>query len=194
MLARLAIMKYFKHVWLTSLLIGIYFLIPSIATAQVMFLEPPEVNSPEIGNPLTIVVKIKGVKNLVGVQFDLLYDKTALEFKKVSKGDFLDSPSNEAFFLQPKVEPSGRLKDVALTRLAAKVGADGDGTLAEIRFTVLVVKASELKLDAVKILDPDNKDIKVTLQGSKVTAPPKPSIIKPTGKLPAIWGKIKAGY
>ena len=68
--------------------------LPSLVWSQaVISIDPPSSELPQIGQTLTVQVKVDKAEQVMGFQFTLLYDQVALEFIEVQLGDFLpDSP------------------------------------------------------------------------------------------------------
>jgi len=172
------------------------FIVPSFASAQVVFINPSKVKSPQAGEKIEITVQVKEIKSLLGIQFDLLFDPTVLknDTEGTRQGNF---PKKPAFFFPPQLK-DGRLKGIALTMLG-KEGADCEAgaecIFAYLRFEVLEEKASEIKLDAVKALSSKEDEagnpveINVTLQHCSISV--HPTGVHPAGKLTTTWGRIK---
>ena len=187
---------------LIAVLIITCYVLPSFASAQVVYINPSKVESPEVGAKLEITVQVKEIKDLFGIQFNLLFDPTALKYdeKGTKKGNFPDPKKYQAFFIPPTLA-DGTLKNAALTMLGGKEGADcGTGAeciLAYFRFEVLKMKASKIKLDAMKALSAITDDagspqtINVTLEHCSVTTSEPITSVYPRGKLPITWGRIK---
>ncbi len=183
---------------LIATLITACFIVPSFASAQVVFVNPAKVKSPQVGENIEITVQVKEIKNLLGIEFDLLFDPTVLknDTKGTKQGDFL---KKQAFFLPPQLK-DGRLKDTVLTMLGRE-GADCEAgaecILAYFRFEVLEVRVSEIKLDAVKALSSEEDEvgnpveINVALEHCSITTVDPTTDVRPAGILPITWGRIK---
>ena len=177
-----------------------FFIVPLFASAQVVFIKPSQITEPQVGENIKITVQVKDIKDLSGIQFDLLFDPTALknDVEETKQGNFPDTKKHQVFFFSPKLQ-DGKLKDTVLTVLGIGKGADcevgAECILAYFRFEVLELRASEIKLDAIKVLSTkvDNAgnpvNINVTLEHCSITA--GTTSIHPAGKLPITWGRIK---
>ena len=178
------------------------FIIPSLAFAQVVFINPAKIESPQVGEKLDITVQVKEIKNLFGAQFNLLFDPTALKYDKqgTKRGNFPDPTKYQAFFIPP-TPADGVLKNAALTMLGGKESADCEAgeecILAYFRFEILKVKASTIKLDAVTALSGkmdeagNPQTINVSLENCSITTKEPITSVHPKNKFPAIWGRIK---
>lgn len=143
---------------------------PMIASAQTVSIDPASQASPEAGKTIKVSVKVSDVKQLFGYQFDTTYDPTALKFKSAAEGDFLKAGGAPTFFNPPKDDGKGTVKGAAATRLA-KPGVDGTGVIATLEFEIVAVKESKVDLANVKLSDPDAKAIaNVKTAGGTVTA------------------------
>ena len=109
-------------------------------------INPSPVESPAIGEHLTLNLNITGGKAVAGYQATVQFDASALRYVDSSKGDYL---SADAFFAPPKVEENR----VQLTSTSLTSESDGDGILAKLTFEVLEVKASVLTLSEVILSD-----------------------------------------
>jgi len=178
------------------------FIIPSLASAQVVFINPSKTESPQVGEKINITVQVKDIKDLFGIQFNLLFDPTALKYEKegTKRGNFPDPKKHQAFFIPP-ASADGVLKNAALTMLGGKEGADcetGEECIfILLRFEVLKMKASKIKLDAVTALSAKTDDagnpktIDVTLEDCSITTKEPITSVHPKSKLLAVWALIK---
>ncbi len=114
--------------------------VPLFATTNAtVSLSPASVQTPAVGQQLTLSLKITEGENIAGYQATLGLDTTALRFVESSNGDYLPAG---AFFISPVVQ--GNTVKIAGTSLAGE--NRGDGTLATITFEVVDIKASTVKL------------------------------------------------
>ena len=107
---------------------------------------PSSVESPAIGELLTINVGIVEGENVGGYQVTVGFDITALRYFDSANGDYLPAG---AFFVPPIVARNS----VQLGGTALAGVSNGDGTLATVTFEVLDVKESTLALRGVIITD-----------------------------------------
>ena len=138
--------------WLVSLLTPVW------GWAQaIVFIGPPEAELPPVGETLTLQVKVDQATEVVGFQFTVTYDLTALEFipNSVVLGDFLpDVPKPP--FSQLAAKQIG-----AFTFFATAFGQPADktvGVLAEMKFKVLKFQPSTIKLVETILSGPIGKD------------------------------------
>ena len=118
--------------------------LPSLVWSQaVISIDPPSSELPQIGQTLTVQVKVDEAEQVMGFQFTLLYDQVALEFIEVQLGDFLpDSP-------KPPFSQLAGKQIGAITYFATAFGKPTNkttGILAQIQFKVLSFQPSVLKL------------------------------------------------
>ena len=111
---------------------------------------PSPVQSPAIGEQLTLSLKIADGENVAGYQATVEFDTTALRYVAGDNGDFLPAG---AFFVPPVVEGNR----VTLASSAIGGVSNGDGTLAVITFEVVAIKASTVTLSQVNLVNPDGE-------------------------------------
>ena len=141
-------------------------LTPSTTTYATVSVAPSPVQSPAIGEQLTLSLKITGGENVAGYQATVGFDSTALRYMASATGDYLPTG---AFFVQPVVKENQ--VTVAATALAG-VGK-GEGTLASLTFEVVALKASTLTLSQVNLVDPDGQRSVPLVKGAQVIEPPQ---------------------
>ena len=107
---------------------------------------PSPVQSPAVGEQLTLSLNIADGENVAAYQATVQYDDSALRYISSAIGDFLPAGA----FPLP-VDESGNTVTLGGISLAGE--SDGDGTLATITFEVIAVKASTLKLSDVLLSD-----------------------------------------
>ena len=138
--------------WLVSLLTPVW------GWAQaIVFIGPPEAELPPVGETLTLQVKVDQATEVVGFQFTVTYDLTALEFipNSVVLGDFLPDVPN------PPFSPLAAKQIGAFTFFATAFGQPADktvGVLAEMKFKVLKFQPSTIKLVETILSGPIGKD------------------------------------
>ena len=109
-------------------------------------LSPIRVESPVIGEQLTLSMNIADGQNVAGYQATVHFDATTLRFVDSANGDYLPATA----YVMPPVVESDRVM-LAATSFAAENG--GDGTLATITFEVMATKASTVSLSDVLLTD-----------------------------------------
>ena len=121
----------------------------SATTSAIVRISPSSVQSPSIGEQLTVPLNIVGGENVRGYQATVGFDPTALLYFSSDNGEYL---SDGAFFAAPTIE-----KNYVTLVSAATRGSNGDGTLATITFQVVDAKASELFLSQTTLVDSDGE-------------------------------------
>ena len=130
----------------------------------VVSLLPISVQSPNIGQLLTLSLKIANGKNVAGYQATVSFDTTALRYVGSANGDYLPEG---AFFVGPKVE--GNFVKLNAASLAGEI--NGDGTLAMLTFEVVAVKASILTLSDVLLTNRAGETFVPQVENAEITEP-----------------------
>ena len=138
--------------------------VQGVTYGQTVSIDPSSVESPAVGEQLTLNINITGGMNVAGYQLTVTFDPTALSDASIANGDYL--PTGAFVAPLPATDTS-----VGLGATAVGATSDGDGTLATVTFTVKEVKGSTIGLTNVLISDPDAAAIDVTVQGATVTGP-----------------------
>ena len=121
----------------------------SATTSAIVRIAPASVQSPAIGEQLTIGLHIVGGENVAGYQITVVFDPEALLYFSSANGGYL---SDGAFFTAPDVGKNY----VTLASAGAK-GSNDDGTLATVTFQVVDTKASRFFLSSAALVDPDGE-------------------------------------
>ena len=131
----------------------------------VISVNPATLESPMIGEELTISLDITGGENVAGYQVTMIYDTTALRFISSENGDYLPAG---AFTIQTIV------LDGTVTVGSVAIGESSpeeEGTLARITFEVVSVKASSFELTDVILSDKKSVELPHSTVNGMVTAP-----------------------
>ena len=123
---------------------------------------PSSVQSPAIGEQLTLSLNITGGENVSGYQATVRFDTTALKYVKSANGDYLPDGS---FFIPPVVD--GNSVTLAASSLAGE--SNGDGTLATITFEVVAVKDSTLTLSDVLLTNSAGQSSQPLIEATQIT-------------------------
>ena len=147
-------------------------LTPSATTNAVVSISPASVQSPAIGEPLTLALNIADGETVAGYQATVGFDKTALRYVESANGDYLP----DGAFAVPAVVSgtavvSGNRVTLAATSLAGE--SNGDGTLATLTFEVVAVKASTLILSEVILSDSTGEVSWPRVKSGRVVEPPQ---------------------
>ncbi len=141
----------------------------SMRTIQIT---PFPVESPAIGEQLTVQVSIASGSNVGGYQATVEFDPTALRYVESTKGDYLPESS---FFIPPTFSENDSQITIGATSLTG-VSQKTEGTLATLTFEVLTVKESTLGLTDVILTDIEGEHLlHFTLNGRVVEPVPLPS-------------------
>ena len=135
-------------------------------------ISPSSMQSPAIGEQLTLSLNITNGVNVAGYQATVSFDRTALRYVGSANGDYLPA---DAFFGNPIIDweyPRANLTLAANT--LAGVG-NGAGTLATLTFKVVAFKASTLTLSQVYLSNPHGSRWEATVESGEVTEPPEPA-------------------
>ena len=125
---------------------------------------PASVQSPAVGNHLTLNLTITGGLNVAGYQATVQFDTTALRYVEGINGDYL---RDTAFFATPVVDENR--VTFSATSLAGET--KGDGTLATLTFEVVSAKASTLTLSEVNLVNSVGEKTRPKVEGAQITEP-----------------------
>ena len=124
---------------------------PTIPSPTVVKLSPAKVQSPTIGEHLTLSLDITEGQDVAGYQATVNYDPTALHYVESTNGDYL---VGGVFNLDPQtVREVSQPRSITLYATSFGERSDGDGTLATITFEVIARKASTVTLSDVLLTD-----------------------------------------
>ena len=130
---------------------------PTIPSPTLVKLSPAKVQSPAIGEHLTLSLDITEGQDVAGYQATVNYDPTALTFIDSTDGDYLVggvfNPDSTLTHCSAG-SPCPAIVD-SITLYATTYGeqSKGDGTLATITFEVIAQKASTVTLSDVLLTD-----------------------------------------
>lgn len=139
------------------------------ATAQggpVLTLDPAEFTL-AAGEEQTLNVRLTGVENLGGFQFDLLFPPEQISLSSVTLGPLLASTGRNAMPLGPIREP-GRISFGGFT-FGETAGAAGDGIVAVLTLRGEAPGRGELRLEKVQVLDITGADLQPTAVSGTLT-------------------------
>ena len=145
-------------------------IITGVQSATV-FVDPATQDSPNAGGTLSFSVKVKDVADLVGYQFELSFDKTAIKFLSIEEGDFLKADGVSLFPLPlplplvstktgegvafkdivpdilSNINSAGAFTIAGLRFSTNHTGVDGAGTLVGLKFEVIEAKGSKIEIN-----------------------------------------------
>ena len=132
----------------------------------IVSISPSPVESPAMGEQLTLILKITDGEAVASYQLTLKFDPTALHYVDSSNGDYLPA---DAFFVSPVVDTD----NVQLASTTLTDDSNGDGTLATVTFEVVAVKASTLTLSDTLLADSQGNAFIPQAKAGEITEPPK---------------------
>ncbi len=131
--------------------------------------DPATVESPAVGEQLTVNINIADGEGVGGFEAQINYDNTALKYVSAAKGDYIPGdPAAGTFFTL--IRPGDSHVVIAGTSIQVGTG-EGDGTLATVTFEVVEVKASAITLSKVSLADAAGQQLDVTTADGAVTVP-----------------------
>ncbi len=121
---------------------------PIVPSPTIVKLSPAKVQSPAIGEHLTLSLDITEGQDVAGYQATVNYDNTALTYVDSTVGNYLHS--NPYYIVGDVTEPQS---SITLTATAFGEQSNGDGTLATITFEVIAQKDSTVSISDVLLTD-----------------------------------------
>ena len=119
---------------------------PRVPTNTAVSISPASVQSPVVGEQLTLSLNIEKGQNVAGYQATVHFDATTLRFVDSAKGDYLPATA----YVMPPVVENDRVM-LAATSFGSE--SHNNGTLATITFEVMATKASTVSLSDVLLTD-----------------------------------------
>ena len=111
----------------------------------IVFIDPAQVNSPDIGGQINVSIKISNGRGVAGYKVTVGFDATALQYVEIKNGDYLPA---EAIVMPAQV--SGDRVTLAATASSAAAGSD---VLMTLQFRIVAAKPSTLRLIEVILSD-----------------------------------------
>ena len=133
-------------------------------TDATVHISPASVPSTAVGGRMEFSLNITSGEAVAGYQATVQFDTTALRYVSSANGDYLP---DGAFFVKPVVD--GNLIKLNAASLAGD--SNGNGTLANFTFEVIVAKASTLRLSNVLLTDNTGKTFVPHLENAEITEP-----------------------
>ena len=138
------------------------------AAISTVIVDPSWVTSPPLGHKLEFSLVINSGENVAGFEASVLFDPTALRYADSEFGSYFSIPGSE-FVVEPAIK-EGRVTFRAMRLDGVN---QGYGTLATLKFEVLAVKASSVKLLDVSLIDRDWKRTYPGVEDGRVVVPPR---------------------
>ena len=132
----------------------------------------PAVSTPTQGSSFDLYVNISEVTDLYAFQFDIGFDPTILFAANVAEGTFLPAGGSTLFFPGIIDNTAGSISFIGDSLIGSIPGVSGDGTLAVLTFSALILGQSTIALSNVILLDSNFVDISIpTIDGSVTVSP-----------------------
>lgn len=117
-----------------------------------------------------------------GVQYELVFDTTSLEFVSQTAGDFLGHDGANTIEILNKFNEESKRIEYGETRMGADTGVTAAGALAHITFRVIGDQGSNIELTNVIVSSPQGEGISVSVEngvclvdGIAPTSTPEPT-------------------
>ena len=124
-----------------------------------------------------------------GVQYELVFDTTSLEFVSQTAGDFLSHDGANTIEILNKFNEESKRIEYGETRMGADTGVTAAGTLAHITFRVIGDQGSNIELTNVIVSSPQGEEISVSVEngvclvdGIAPTSTPEPTATATEGQ------------
>ena len=145
------------------LALGLCFSITALSYGQaVVSIDLTEVASPTVGGQLSINIKISNGTGVAGYNITVGFDTSALQYVEMNNSTYLPAGA----FAAPAQVSNGRVT-LAATSLSGAASARS-GKLATLKFKVVAVKASTLRLTEVILSDSAATALSVTKRNGEV--------------------------
>ena len=119
----------------------------------------PTINPVSVGDTFTLSLIVDDVVDLAGWQLDITFNPAVLKAVSVTEGDFLSKGGGSTFFANGNINnTTGKIIDVSAAFIGTG-GISGTGTLLEITFEAEVVGEGGLRLENVRLGDPNGTSI-----------------------------------
>jgi len=152
--------------------------VPALAAGTIVLVDPPS-QSVDVGDTVSVDVKVDSVTNLYGVDVRLAFDAAKLEVQdangsmagiQVQPGSFL-SPA-QGFMAENSADNTAGEVRYVFTLTAPAPAASGSGVLARITFKAKASGTAAITLSDVTLLDDQVQPIAATLMDGSVTVLP----------------------
>ncbi len=184
------------NIVITSIMLGLLLLPAAASTsgANTSIKVIPASIDVSVGEEFSVDIVLEpGGDEVYGVQYELTFDTTSLEFVNQTAGDFLSQDGANTIEILNKFNEESKRIEYGETRMGADTGVTAAGTLARITFRVIGDRGSYLDLTEVIVADPTgSRELPVSVEngiclvgGIAPTSTPEPTAIATGGKTPA---------
>ena len=119
----------------------------------------PTINPVSVGTMFTLSLIVNDVVDLAGWQLDIAFNPAVLKAVSVTEGDFLSKDGGNTFFVEGNINTTtGRIANVSGAFLGTG-GVSGTGVLLEIIFEAEAYGEGNLRLENVRLGDPNEDNI-----------------------------------
>jgi len=157
---------------ITTLLIGMLCLCAAAAQAAEVRIEP-EYQTVLKGETFSVNITVypEGSDEVIATQYDLYFNNTLLNTTSQTKGSFLSHDGASTYIIVNKINNTLGKTQYGETRTGGTYGVNIPGVLATITFQAIAEEdgISELRLDKVKISDPDTNPISANVTSGNVS-------------------------
>lgn len=150
----------------TPALLGLYFVIGLCLSSQLDAVEISVLPSENIiqnrGSTFNVTIQVRDVDDLGGYQFELKYNPDTIYIKKAndaSMGSFLRQTGRNVNPLGPIIDNSAGVIKFGAFSFGQSGGASGEGTLADLTWTVKNSASGTLSLENVMLTDTNAETI-----------------------------------
>lgn len=147
---------------------------PYVETDASVKVIPDIIESPNVGEQVTVNLDIEDVKKGNGYQLTLEFDSTAFKYISSKNGNFLPDDSTFDVSLVPSWSSTPNRVKLA-SSCSPDAAMNGNGTLASVTFEVLAQKASTLSLPRARLENQNGSASRLLVFNSSVS---KPAIMK----------------
>jgi hypothetical protein len=117
----------------------------------------PDDPTPEVGQEVVLEITVDNVEDLMGVQFNVIYDPAKMEYIGKENGDFLN-------FCTDGEPGDGQVKNLACTSTAGP--KSGSGNIMKLTFVTIAPGDAEIGFDNVLLVDSQNELLSVKAHGT----------------------------
>lgn len=160
---------------------------PASANATIVMVDPPS-QSVDVGQTVTVDIKVDAVTNLYGVDLRMTFDAAKLEAQdaiatmagvQIQQGNFLDPA--QGFMAANSVDNTTGAVQYVFALMAPAPAASGTGVLARITFRAKAQGTAAVAFTAVTLSDNQAQPITTTpMDGSITVLPPTGPTATPT--------------
>lgn len=119
------------------------------------------------GDIVTLDITVSNVADMLGFQFNVVYNPGVLEFQEVKEGNFLSNNGKDSPFCSEYKSLPGFINNFVCVRFG-KIGVNGNGVLETFTFKAISSGESDIILSNVKLANSDSKPITTLVSDGKV--------------------------